>query len=376
MTALLEARTARDWTKPRLIHELHTVAKRRGFAIASDESLDRMIRDWEHGRRPLAGLYLELFCEVYQASPAELGCFPDDEPPEEEQDEALALKRELFAATTADAGLVELFEQQTENIRQKDRRLGAQFLLPQSRTHVEQMESLLRHGVSPGTRQPIAAALTEAAALAGWQALDLGQYREAWQLHEVAKAAARESGNSSLLAHVTAQQAYVLLDLDQPAEAAELMHHAHAEAGQRLPALMGTWLLMAEAEALAAGGPKNAAATMGVLDAADALLPADSTDPDLPFLFLAGAHLTRWRGNCLARLGVDEAIAELTQALDGMESGFNRAEAGLRCDLAMALSIRGETAEARRHAEQAQKLAAMTGSARQRRRIARLLEAV
>jgi len=200
MTALLDTRTSRDWTKPRLIHELHKVAKRRGFAIASNESLDRMIRDWEHGRRPLAGLYLELFCEVYRASPAELGCFPDDEPPEEEQDEALALKRELFAATTADAGLVELFEQQTENIRQKDRRLGAQFLLPQSRTHVEQMESLLRHGVSPGTRQPIAAALTEAAALAGWQALDLGQYREAWQLHEVAKAAARESGNPSLLA--------------------------------------------------------------------------------------------------------------------------------------------------------------------------------
>lgn len=374
MTALGEAFAATGWKKARLIYELRQAAKARGDVItASDESLDRMVREWHAGRRPLVGEYLNYFCDIYRCSPAELGCLPDDEPPEEEQEEALALTRELFAATSADLELVQLFVFQTENLRQMDRRLGAKALLPQSRAHVDQMENLLRHGVSPGTRKPIAAALTEAAALGGWQALDLGYYREAWRMHEVAKSAAREAENPGLLAHATAQQAYVLLDLDQPNHALELMQSAHASAGQRLPALMRTWLHAAEAEAHAAVG--NAAACLSTFDAADAALPDDPSDPDMPFLFLAGPHLARWRGNCLARLGLSDAIEDLSRALETMESGFNRAEAGLRCDLATALMMRGEVDAARQQAEQAERLAALTGSARQRRRIARLAKA-
>ncbi|MEU5973656.1 hypothetical protein [Streptomyces sp. NPDC047315] len=374
MTALAEAFAAKGWKKARLIHELRRAADARGiYVTASNESLDRMVREWHAGRRPLVGEYLTLFCDVYQCSPAELGCLPDDEPPEEEQEEALALTRELFAANTADLELVQLFVSQTENLRQMDRRLGAKALLPQSQAHIDQMENLLRHGVSPGTRQPIAGALTEAAALGGWQALDLGHYREAWRLHEVAKGAAREAENPALLAHSTAQQAYVLLDLDQPAHALELMQSAHAAAGQRLPALMRTWLHAAEAEAQAAVG--NGTACLKALDAADSVLPGDPSDPELPFLFLAGPHLARWRGNCLARLGLSEAIDDLTRALETMEPGFSRAEAGLRCDLATALTMRGESDAARQQAKQAERLAALTGSARQRRRIARLVRA-
>ncbi|WP_236655616.1 hypothetical protein [Streptacidiphilus carbonis] len=373
MTALADAISARRLKKVVLVSKLKSAARARSIAIASDASLERMIREWQAGRRPLVGDYLTLFCDVLEMSAAELGSLPEDEPPEADLDDAMALTRELFAATTLDRSMVTLFEAQTENLRQQDRRLGAQLLLPQTRAHVAQMETLLRHGVSPGTRQPVAAALTEAAALAGWQALDLGQYRAAWELHEVAKGAAREAENATLLAHVTAQQAYVLLDLGQSAHAVELMTHAHAAAGQKLPALMRAWMHAAEAEAHSATG--NVSATLLAFDAATSVLPDDPEDPDLPFLFLAAPHLARWRGNCLARLGLDEAITDLTRALETMERGFTRAEAGLRCDLALALSVRGEADESRRQAEQAKDLAALTGSARQRRRIAQLLEA-
>ena len=44
----------------------------------------------------------------------------------------------------------------------------------------------------------------------------------------------------------------------------------------------------------------------------------------------------------------------------------------LRCDLAAALYVRGELEEARRHLKRARELAQVTGSARQRRRIAEL----
>ena len=38
------------------------------------------------------------------------------------------------------------------------------------------------------------------------------------------------------------------------------------------------------------------------------LLPSDPVDPALPFLFLGGSHLDRWRGNALAHVGDAEAI--------------------------------------------------------------------
>ncbi|MFD9629922.1 hypothetical protein [Streptomyces violascens] len=371
MTRLTELREARRWKKTRLILELKKAAQARGELIAQDSSLDRMIREWEAGRRPLVGTYLELFCDVYCCSPAELGTLPDDVPAEVETDEAAMFRRELFAATSADMELVKLFEAQTDNIRQLDRRLGASALLPQSRAHVEQMENLLRHGVFRGTRELIAGALTGAAALAGWQTLDLGQYREAWKFYEIGKSAAREAENPTVLAHVTAEQAYVLIDLGNIEDAVAMMKQARERAGSSIPSLMRTWLYAAEAEAHAAMG--DDAPCRRALDAADAELPEDAQDPELPFLFLAGSHLARWRGNCLARLGADEAITDLTHALDTMEAGFTRAEAGLRCDLATALRMRGEMGESRQQAEHAKQLAALAGSARQRRRIDGLL---
>ncbi|MGW3929460.1 hypothetical protein ACWECC_15315 [Streptomyces microflavus] len=289
------------------------------------------------------------------------------------EDEQRALERELATASTADTGVAKMFVTQIEVVRQLDRRLGAEQLLPGLQTQIDHMQSLLRFSVSPGARPALAAALTEAATLAGWQALDLGRYRQSWKLHETAKAAAREAGVPALLAHATAQQAYVLLDLGRDREAVEHVERARAEAGNGVPPLMNTWLHAAQAEAHAAAGED--AACRAALDRADAALPRDPADPALPFLFLAGLHLDRWRGNCLATLGADEALQDLTAALDAMD-GFNRAEAGVRCDLAVVLQRRGELGEAHRQARLAQELALVTHSQRQQRRIESILQTV
>ncbi|WP_327359667.1 XRE family transcriptional regulator [Streptomyces sp. NBC_01304] len=291
------------------------------------------------------------------------------EPPHPD-DATAELRRELATSAQADLGVVRLLAAQTDQMRQMDRRFGAELLLPQLRAQIEQMEHLLRYGAATGTRQHLAAALTEAATLAGWQALDLGDYRGSWDLHETAKAAAHESRMPALLAHATAQQAYVLLDLNEPDQAIEQIRYARVQAGSSLPPLMDTWLHAAEAEAHAAAYADTDCRR--ALDRAETTRPADPADPSLPFLFLAGPHLDRWRGNCLATLGADEAVTDLTAALNSM-SGFTRAEAGVRCDLAVALQRRGEWDEARRQAEQAQQLALATHSARQRRRINQLL---
>jgi hypothetical protein len=111
----------------------------------------------------------------------------------------------------------------------------------------------------------------------------------------------------------------------------------------------------------------------GCLDEAARVLPADYMDAELPFLMLDQHHLARWRGHCLARLGADEAVEDLTAALEGIRNGSVRAETGLRVDLALALTARGDVEQAQQHARRAAELAGQAGSARQRRRIAKLL---
>ncbi|MFF3730972.1 XRE family transcriptional regulator [Streptomyces sp. NPDC002476] len=293
-------------------------------------------------------------------------------PADDEGDEALGLRRELMAATSADSTVAALYSTQVDTMRQLDRQIGAERLLPQLQEQISQMEKLLRFGTAAGAREALAAALTEAATLAGWQALDLGRYKVAWSLHETAKVAAREAGSPALLAHATAQQAYVLLDLRQPAEAVQLVRFAREQGGSSMPPLVESWLFAAEAETHAAA-QDEVACRLG-LERAEAVRPTDPSDPTLPFLFLAGAHLDRWRGNCLATLGVDEALEDLTASLSSMElSGFTRAEAGVRCDLAVVLARKGEFAEAQKQAVRAQDLAALASSVRQRRRIAQVL---
>ena len=133
---------------------------------------------------------------------------------------------------------------------------------------------------------------------------------------------------------------------------------------------MRGWLRAAEGE-MAAVGRKHGDCHHA-LDLASAELGHGPSGEDLPYLALNDAHLARWRGNCLVHFGDPSTITDLTTALAGMDGTFTRAEAGLRCDLAAALHVAGEREEARRHLARAAELAQLTGSARQRRRIADL----
>jgi tetratricopeptide (TPR) repeat protein len=358
------------WSRARLVHELRSTARQRKVGeLPSDDSLKRMIRQWASGSRTLSAFYAELLTAVFgvpfptgeSTRPADHTDGPGDE----------LRTRIMQAATIVDAELVGLLEGQTESFRILDRRLGAARLLPQTHAHVEQITDLLTYTLPGGVRPVLAAAAAEASALSGWQALDLGDTDRAWILHETAKTAARDSGDTAVLAHVTAQQGYALLDLDRPADALALMRHARESAASAVPAVLSAWLWAAEAESLAATGDERGSQV--ALDTAARLLPADSEGEALPYVFLDDVHLGRWRGHCLARLGSAEAVDDLTSALSGLDPTFTRAAAGLHCDLALAYSQRGEHDAAREQARAAERLATQMASTRQRRRISRLL---
>src|SRR5699024_11041546 len=127
--------------------------------------------------------------------------------------------QERLELQTVDQALVLLLEQQTQNLRLIDRKLGAHFLLAQSQAHVQQMQALMNCTLPGTVRRVLARVLAEAAFLAAWQALDSGQPATAWRYYATAKAAARESEDPAVLAYVSAEQIYVLMDGDRRREA-------------------------------------------------------------------------------------------------------------------------------------------------------------
>jgi transcriptional regulator with XRE-family HTH domain len=281
--------------------------------------------------------------------------------------------RERLEVASIDQALVGLFEKQTQNLRLIDRKLGAHYLLTQSQAHVQQMHQLLRQSIPGPARRGLARALAEAASLTGWQALDGGRMAASWRYYELAKAAARESEDPVVLAHVSAEQAYVLMDSGQEDAALTALRAAHDNGGRALPPLLRSWLWAAEGEVRASLNQELQ--SQRALDRAFDVLPQEPDDLSLPFLMLDGTHLLRWRGHCLARLGHHEAIEDLTQALDGIAPlALGRAEAGLRTDLAVAYFAHGDHTQARQQAQRATELSERSGSIRQRARLARFLE--
>jgi tetratricopeptide (TPR) repeat protein len=277
------------------------------------------------------------------------------------------LLRQITAARGIDASVIRVLQGETDTIRLLDRRLGAPAMAGKLEAHISQVETGLYYSLLPGNRERLAAVLADASALAGWQAIDMGRLPRAWEHFERATAAAREAGDTCLLAFAGGEQAYVLLDLHRPKDALAMVRATYDETRTAVPHQVRGWLRAAEAEMAAAAGLESTCRK--ALDYAADEIGHGPSGTDLPYLALNQTHLTRWRGNCLVMFGAPQTADELNTALAAMDGDFTRAEAGLLCDLAAALHARGELEEARRHLKRARELAQVTASARQRRRI-------
>ncbi len=352
-------RRARGWSQVRLARELRAAAARRGQQLPGDESLVRQVRFWAGGTRTPTTFYVELLREVFG-----LGAAPVT--PEAPELFALELDR---ADAVVDDGLVGALEAHTQSLRLLDRRVGAQALLAQAEAHVQMIEGFVRWASTETARRGLARIGAEAAALAGWQALDLGRPKQSWLLHRRGQALARESEDPAVIAHVTAQQAYALLDAGRVDRAVAQFEAARGEAGTRVAPILRAWLAAAEAEARAAAGQHRQ--VLALLDRAEDELRPD----DVPYLVLDPGHFARWRGHCLARLGHPEAAVTLQRSLAALPAEFTRAAASLHTDLALAHALDGDRDAAHHHGMLARRLAEATGSARQKARITALLSA-
>lgn len=363
MNRLRQARATRGWSLMRTAHELQSCAASRGFALPELKHLKTMLSRWENGHIKPGDTYAPLFCEIYGLTERDLGLpQPIEAIPRVDTDFLVR----LATARSVGPDTAEIFLGQINEVREQDRQFGASTALSHLRTISSTIEDLLSHAVIPRARASLAGALTQACTLAGWQALDLGEIHHAWQQHEKAKAAAREANSHPALSYAMAEQACILIDLRQPADAVQLIHAAQQTGRGRVPPILESWLAAMAAEAHAAARhPDEARRSM---DTAVQRLP-DAVDDPLPYIFLDQVHLTRWRGNVLASLGDQDATEALFMALAAMDQTFIRATAGLECDIARALIAQGEGTTAAKHLRQARHLARKTGSVRQQRRI-------
>lgn len=363
-TRLQEARQRRDYSAQEVITMILRRAEMLGVSVMTPASLKTNLSRWENGRTTVSPTYQRLFRDIYGLTNEELG-FPPA--PEDEEDGVEELRSRLTIARTVDAGTVTLFRQQVETARHVDRRFGGITVLDELRSQMTQIERLLDYSTMRGQREALAGVLTEAAALAGWEALDRNAIRQSWDHHERAKAGAREAGSPLLLAHSLAQQAFILIDIGEVDAAVEQLGEARALAENTAPVLLRSWLAAAHGEGLAADGQRDEA--LRAFDVADKLLPTDPVNVDLPFLFLAGGHLDRWRGNAMSKLGEPDAIDQLNKALPLLPNEFTRARAAMLVDLAYAHAAAGDREAALTHARQAKRLAMQIKSDRQLRRL-------
>lgn len=266
-----------------------------------------------------------------------------------------------------DQEALDLLASQVENTRRLDRRFGAAALLGALRLHAEHIEYLLMYATDAKVRRSLAAVLTDAHALAGWQSLDRGEIVKAWRHYAKSCDAAMATGSTPLYALALAKQAVVLSDIGGTAEGAEVSGRA-CEIGRTGSALVRSWLAAAHGEALAADSQR--AQCLHAFDRAHAMLPADCAAAEGPYIGLDAVHLARWRGNALARIGDPEAVPVLTDALRAHDAEFTRAEAGLRVDLVLAHLVADDTESAAKQRQKAIIAANSVGSVRQRRRLA------
>lgn len=295
---------------------------------------------------------------------------PGDRHNRPSNDVAAELRARLDSSHRIDQSTAELFQQKVDLTRVLDRRLGGLGLLGELRELTRQLEEVIRHTLRPDIRAALARVLVDCSSLAGWQSLDHGDVRQAWQHYEHAKAAALEARSTDLEAYANAEQAVVLLDIGATQYAAELTEYARSLTNPATPPTLKSWLAAAHGEACAARGDRDEC--LRAFDNAAQLMPPAPDPTQTPYIVFDPVHLARWRGSALARIGDHEAISVLSEALNNLDPSFVRAEAALCVDLAQTFAASGEKDAATEHARRARKIALTIGSVRQRNRLASL----
>ena len=276
-TPLQAARRKRGWSQARLIWELTQLATRKGCSLPTPASLKTLISRWENGHATPDSFYQPLFCELYDATPGELGfgyqllpqhgstpvndgaklvekatCTRDDlSLLSDKFDDALAHSSvegvdrlahewliaeppqvvELTHGRHIGSSLVATVEHRVVQLRRADDFLSGRDSHALVRKELQKTAQLLDEAsYTDSEARRLLTAIGELAQLATWVAADAGLYVEATRYTEYGLLAAHTAGNSPLAANVISTLSYQLANTGNPHQAVVLAKTAYAGA--------------------------------------------------------------------------------------------------------------------------------------------------
>lgn len=281
------------------------------------------------------------------------------------------------------AELLSQYEALTDHYRQIDYQAGSHAVYGDTVTHLNRLQAAADQVPSALYRRYIGL-IGDTAQLAAWLAIDSQNYVAARQFCAVALSSSEEGEDPTLHAYVLGVMSYIHLHARRGTEAVHLLDAAlHVANTPRFgvnPAVR-SWLYEAMGEAHAYAGDRQAGAA--ALAQAEQLFDGVQLDtvPQWLGFFNAQEHAARLKGRCLMRLGDGHiAIATLRTACELLPEHYVRERSGTLIDLASAhLMDANRTTNAPDPeaaadiAGEAWRLAVLTQSGRNQRRITELL---
>ncbi|MGH6655421.1 MAG: hypothetical protein ACRDVE_09465 [Actinocrinis sp.] len=214
----------------------------------------------------------------------------------------------------ADTGAIAIIETNTARLFALEHHRAARSITGAVTQHIDDIAGILAGTRREPMRRRLAAAGGQAAALAGWLAMDRGDLAGAHRYWDSSLAAARYAGDGPLLACVLTYLSYSSAERGDPATAWQLAHTAGTHAGRDPRAR--SWMAARAAEEAAQLGERGAA--MAELEIALKLgsalpqpMPNDTTAPWTRFFDTP--RLAAMSANVHGRLGDPKAALEAAQ---------------------------------------------------------------
>jgi tetratricopeptide (TPR) repeat protein len=337
-------RRRRLWAPKDMVRELMQAAADQQVSIATQESLLRMLRDWESGRNKPRDPYPQLYAAAFGIEEADL--FADDVSPALPAiDQAVLLHRglqlTLAAGTMTDASLDE-WEYTVHRYGRATRYRPEGQLLPELVADFADLQRILAHPHPARARKRLTRVAANLAGLMALTLLKLGDpsARGWWR---TGRAAAAMAEDIETLSWMYAQEAYQLYYSEDMYGAIELAFRAQQLAGTN-PYVGAALAAPLEARAHAVMGNREMASA-ALLRAELALGRLDPTNRVGSAFGYSEQQLAFHSGNAWTHLG-DTARAgdEQTRALELYTLDERTDRALIHLDRAMCLAINGDSA--------------------------------
>ncbi|MGM9335623.1 helix-turn-helix domain-containing protein [Streptomyces murinus] len=358
-TKLQTARLARGWSQAQLIDAMVDAAARLDIDLPAPSSLKAQISMFENGRRVPGQSYQTLFCEVYEASRAELGFALESAP--SQLDSLPMLPMPQMVTPKASAQVLGYLKSIFVQHAQAEPLVGPRFLVPAVQGQVPLIEELCKEATGP-QRDDVVRVGARYAEFLGWLHQDSGDSQSAMLWTNRALDYASELTDPALSAYVFQRRSNIAAEAGQAGYAVGLANSALNEA-RKLPRQVRAVSLRARANAHALLG--HADECWRTLDEARELADAGAGEGSDLASYCSVQYIDMEAATCALALGrPEEAVTTLEKSLSQWPPEQQRDKGLCLARLATGYALIEDIESAYNVAFEAAAIAQATGSAR------------